>query len=220
MKKRNMHITVVLDRSGSMHGIKDDVIGGFNSFLAAQQREGPDATLTLVQFDTENPYEVVHRFRPIHAVPPLTAADFIPRGGTPLLDAMGRTLRNLSDWLTGTAPGKRPGKIVVVFITDGQENSSREFRLTQIKTMIRKQQKAGWQIVFLSSDLDAVKDALSSGFRRQAVMAFSNKEGGARIMFDRLSSCVCTMRSRDVEDFAFTEADREQERLRYRHKQA
>src|SRR3954466_5495680 len=86
------HIYVLLDRSGSMEAIRADVIGGFNAFLAAQQADGDDARLTLVQFDTQDPHEVVADNVPIGEVRPLSTASFVPRGGTPLLDATGRLL--------------------------------------------------------------------------------------------------------------------------------
>ena len=62
MKKESTHITIILDRTGSMETIRDDTIGGFNAFLAAQKAEPSEATLTLVQFDSQGPYEVIHSF--------------------------------------------------------------------------------------------------------------------------------------------------------------
>lgn len=78
------HITVILDRSGSMSSIRDDIIGGFNQFVHSQKAVPGTATLTLVQFDTQDPYEVIHWFQPIREIPPLTAATFVPRASNPL----------------------------------------------------------------------------------------------------------------------------------------
>jgi len=69
MKDDYTHSTVVLDRTGSMESIRDDTIGGFNAFLEKQKAEPGSATLTLVQFDSQDPYEVIHRFKPIEQVP-------------------------------------------------------------------------------------------------------------------------------------------------------
>ena len=89
---RNLHIFFLLDRSGSMEPMADDVVGGFNGFLAAQQAEGHDALMTLVQFDSQDPHEVLVNARPIAEVRPLDRARFHPRGGTPLYDAIGHLI--------------------------------------------------------------------------------------------------------------------------------
>ena len=77
------HIAIILDRTGSMESIRDDTIGGFNAFLDQQKAEPGSATLTLVQFDSQDPYEVIHRFRPLSDVPHLTRGPFVPRASSP-----------------------------------------------------------------------------------------------------------------------------------------
>ena len=95
MKKGYAHIHVILDRTGSMQSIRDDVIGGFNNYIE-QQKHGPGvATLSLIQFDSQDPYEVVHDFMLLAAVPPLTAKTYVPRANTPLLDALGHGIADL-----------------------------------------------------------------------------------------------------------------------------
>jgi hypothetical protein len=89
------HIAVILDRTGSMADIRDDVIGGFNTFLLDQQAQPTPATLTLVQFDSEDPYEIVQPVAPIHQARPLTRATYVPRASTPLYDAIGRGIVDL-----------------------------------------------------------------------------------------------------------------------------
>src|SRR5580765_2982032 len=86
------HFYVLLDRSGSMESMRADVIGGFNNLLAEQQADGPDARLTLVQFDSQDPHEVLTDALRINRVRPLSERTFVPRGGTPLLDATGRII--------------------------------------------------------------------------------------------------------------------------------
>lgn len=89
----NTDITVVLDRSGSMSSIADDIIGGLNEFVARQKGVEGQAHFTLVQFDDE--YEVVHFRVPIGEVPTLTRKTYVPRGSTALLDAIGRTVNEV-----------------------------------------------------------------------------------------------------------------------------
>ncbi len=89
------HITVILDRTGSMESIRDDIIGGFNAFLDEQQKLPGKATMTLVQFDSQDPYEVICRFAPVAEVPKLDRNVYVPRASTPLLDAIGRGINDL-----------------------------------------------------------------------------------------------------------------------------
>ena len=110
IKNDYTHISVILDRTGSMESIRDDTIGGFNAFLGEQKAQKGKATLTLVQFDSQDPYEVVHRFKPIKEVPELTRETYVPRATTPLLDALGRGINDLEKSLADMAKKDRPRK--------------------------------------------------------------------------------------------------------------
>ena len=179
MKSNYTHIAVILDRTGSMESIRDDTIGGFNAFLQQQKDTPGDATLTLVQFDSQDPYEVVHSFMEMKDVPELTRETFVPRAQTPLLDAMGRGINDLEHNLMKFGKEEKPQRVVMVIITDGQENASREFKKDQVQKMIlEKQEQMDWQFVFLSADMDAINEALAQGIQPKSAMAFSkNKEG-------------------------------------------
>lgn len=141
MKDDYTHIAVILDRTGSMETIRDDTIGGFNAFLNAQKAAPGLASLTLVQFDSQDPYEIVYRFKPLAEVPELTRETFVPRANTPLLDTIGRGINDLEKSLADVAEDNRPARVVMVIITDGQENASREFRKDQIEKMIKEKQE-------------------------------------------------------------------------------
>jgi len=155
------HISVVLDRTGSMESIRDDTIGGFNSFLAEQQAQPGATTLSLVQFDSQAPFEVLQAFTPVAAVPALTRETYVPRGGTPLFDAIGRGIIDLDARLAAMPEGERPSRIVFAIVTDGQENASREFTGDQVRGMIASHRQAGWQFVFLSADENAIRNGRS-----------------------------------------------------------
>ncbi|MEO1589844.1 MAG: vWA domain-containing protein [Cyanobacteria bacterium J06632_22] len=212
MKDNYTHITVLLDRTGSMQSIRQDTIGGFNAFLN-QQKEEPDlATLTLVQFDSQDPYEVVHNFRAIQSVPELTQATFVPRASTPLLDAMGRCINDLEQNLMAIAEAERPARMVVVVITDGQENASREFRAEQVRSMIQeKQDNNDWQFVFLSADLAAINDALASGVKASATMAFDKNSRGTAAVWKSASARIADYRAARKPGVAFSNEDRVQQ---------
>lgn len=212
MKKDSAHISVILDRTGSMESIRDDTIGGFNAFLKEQKEQPGTATLTLVQFDTQDPYEVVHKFKPLKDVPELTRRTYVPRASTPLLDAMGRGINDLEKSLADMPEDERPERVVMVVITDGQENSSREFRKDQIEKMIKeKQKKADWQFVFLSADLAAIGDALAHGFHAASAMAFDKTSKGTAAAFHSVSHRISDYRASRSKDVAFTDEDRDKQ---------
>lgn len=212
MKPGYTHITVLLDRSGSMASIADDVIGGFNSFISGQKEVGGEATVTLVQFDSAQPYEVLCNMAPIGEVRPLTSATFIPRGGTPLLDAMGRAIGDLQGALAAMDTTDRPEKVVMVFVTDGQENASREFTRAAITTMIEERQSSGWEIVFMSADLSAINEAGDLHVRGGATLAFDASSLGVRDAFCSLHSAVRESRA-GASRLEFSPGDRARQHL-------
>ena len=167
------HIAVLLDRSGSMGDIKDDAIGGFNCFLKEQKAAGANATLTLVQFDTEST-DVVHESMPILEVPDLNHQTFQPRGGTPLLDALGQTIDSTGRALAAIPEANRPNKVVFVVITDGQENSSHRYTKASVKEKIDHQSgQYNWQFVFLGANQDAFDEAGAVGIAMGNVANFA-----------------------------------------------
>lgn len=205
MKKDYTHITVLIDKSGSMESIKSDTIGGFNSYLSEQQALPGTATMSLVLFDTGNPFEVIHGFKPITSVKPLTDTTYCPMGGTPLLDAIGRGINDLGKNLSDLPEDERPEKVVFAIITDGQENSSREFTKAQIEQMIKTQREVyNWQIVFQSSDLSAMADAQSYGINLQSMASYAPTGVGVRNAFSSLSASTSVYRSSAAPDASLT----------------
>ena len=219
MKADYTHIAIILDRTGSMEAIRDDTIGGFNAFLNAQKVQAGLATLTLVQFDSQDPYELVHHFKPLADVPELTRETFVPRASTPLLDAMGRGINDLEKSLADLAENESPARVIMAIITDGQENASREFRKDQVEKMIReKQENLAWQFVFLSADLNAIGDALQTGVPSASVMAHDLSERGVGAAWASLSRSVSEYRAGLKEDVSFTEADRARQKSEKKRK--
>lgn len=221
MSTKKTHIVILIDRSGSMQSIASDVIGGFNQFLAAQQSDGSDARVTLVQFDSQDPQEVVVAGAPISEVVPLSEATFVPRAGTPLLDATGRLISRISANEAGRVSAGLPAEdILFVSITDGEENESNEFSLEQVRELIAAKSKAGWNFVFLSAALDAYADARAMGVHAGATQAFAADRDGVDHAFKSLSEKTANWRAakrqgrnlRDAEFFGDdkrAEADRE-----------
>ena len=146
-----------------------DAEGGINSFIEQQKQEPGEANVTLVQFDTE--YEFVHSGVPIRQVP---AFKLVPRGSTALLDAVGRAINETGARLAAMDESQRPGLVVFVIVTDGEENSSREFTRDQIRKMVEHQQSAyKWQFTFLAANQDAFAAGGSMGIAQDGIAAFS-----------------------------------------------
>jgi len=172
------HLVLLLDRSGSMASVRQDVIGGWNEYLRIQQSLPGKATLTQIQFDTQNAFEVIHHFKALAEVPPLNEQTYSPRGGTPLLDALGKAITSTALDIASASPDTRPDKVLFVCMTDGQENSSSQFNKAEVTQLIERMQGGGWQFVFLSSDLKAVNDAAQLGFKKDSTIQFADSGVG------------------------------------------
>lgn len=208
MKKGYTDITVALDRSGSMEIIKDDTIGGFNQFLSDQKAVPGDATITLAQFDDQ--YEVVYSASDIQSVKALDSLTFVPRGSTALYDAIGRTIIDTGKRLEAMPEDARPGKVIFVIVTDGQENASKEFRVDKISEMIGHQKtKYSWEFVFLGANQDAIFTAKNIGISAANAMTYAANSKGVHAVYATISSNMTAFRCGTVSSMAFTDADRQ-----------
>lgn len=181
---RRSHITVILDRTGSMEPIRADVVGGFNAFLAAQQAAPEPATFTLVQFDSQDPYEVLHADTALSKVTPLTMEQYQPRASTPLYDAIGRGILDLEVSLARRSKAELPDNVIFVIVTDGAENASRDFDRARVNRLIEAKKGLGWQFVFLSADLEAFADAGQFGVDEGQRLLFTKSKQGNDAMWD------------------------------------
>ena len=189
------HIYILLDRSGSMAGIAADVIGGFNTFLDEQRAAGPDARITLVQFDSQDAHEVILNGAPIAEATHLNRSIFSPRGGTPLLDATARLIALADAAATARQnAGLPPEQVVFVSITDGGENSSTTHTLPQVRALIDERTKQGWLFVFLSAALDAYGEAGSLGVQRMNTRTFSHDSKGTGMAMASISHNMLRLR--------------------------
>ena len=192
------HIVILLDRSGSMESIAGDVVGGYNEFIRGQAAAGSDARVTFVQFDSQNPQEVIVAGAPIAEIVPLTRASFVPRGGTPLLDATGQLIARIdANQAAREAAGMPKEDVVFVSITDGHENQSREFTLDRIRQLVTEKQAQGWTFVFLSAALDVYGEAQAMGVGAGSVQAFRADRQGTGIAFRDLNSKMTDFRNKN-----------------------
>jgi uncharacterized protein YegL len=199
-------ITVVLDRSGSMQSCQSDMEGGLNAFIDKQKGEPGHAIFTLVQFDTE--YEFIHRAMPIKDVP---KCSLVPRGGTALLDAVGQAIAQTGERLAATPEDQRPGLVVFLVITDGHENSSREYKKPQIKEMIERQERDyKWQFTYLGANQDAFSEAGGMGFQTKSAANYDQNKSPQ--MFMAAAANVGRMRHAVATDSAVDNSYTDEER--------
>jgi Mg-chelatase subunit ChlD len=196
-----VHISVLLDRSGSMAAIANDVVGGFNAFIGEQRRREGSARLTLVQFDTGDPFEVVIDGEALDDVADLEPGAFIPRGGTPLLDAMAALIVGTDAEIAARADRGLPIEDqLVVIITDGQENSSVEHTRSSVAAMVEQRQERAWTFVYLGANQDAFAEGGSIGVAAGGTADWDATAEGTAAMWNRLSTSTSEMRSRTSEE--------------------
>lgn len=161
-------IAFLLDRSGSMQSIKSDVVGGFDAFLTEQRAGDGDCRVTLAQFDNE--YEVVYQAVPVKDVPPLVLN---PRNSTALLDSMGKLITNTAAEIAALAEDDKPGSVIIAIMTDGMENSSREWSRPAIKSLVEQQtNEFGWEFLYMGADQDAVEVGKDLGVRAEQAVTY------------------------------------------------
>jgi uncharacterized protein YegL len=168
------HLALIVDRSGSMSNIAQDMNGGIKQLLADQAKEPGYCVVDITTFDTliEHPYEAVR--------PDDVKGDIIvPRGGTALNDAIGVTIVTLGERFAKMPEEQRPGLVICVVVTDGQENSSKEYTTEQAKALVERQQKEwGWQFIFLAANVDAFDVGGGYGFAKGSTMNFAPSSAG------------------------------------------
>jgi len=193
-------IICILDRSGSMSRIMDDSIGGFNTFIK-QQKELPDeATLTVVLFDDK--YELLYDNVDIKKVKEITKKEWFPRGSTSLHDAIGKTINNAKAHNSKLGV-EAPSKTLVCIITDGYENTSKEYRLDDIKNLINDCENDDWNFIYLAANQDAFDVGSSFGVSVGNTYTYTTTTDGIFDMSNTLNSAAVSYRSMSSSDSNF-----------------
>jgi hypothetical protein len=173
--KLNTLVTFLLDRTGSMQSIKADTIGGFNAYVDTLEREAGDLVeFTMLQFDSQS-IDTLYAGARLSNVPRLTEETYQPRASTPLLDACVEAIKGTEELV---ARRKDPSRVVIVFLTDGEENASRRHQLADLVDLIRRRTEEGWQFVFLGANIDAYKTARAYGIADEATVAYDARRSG------------------------------------------
>ena len=195
MKENLSELVFIIDKSGSMHSLTADTIGGFNSMLESQKKEDGDAFVTTVLFDTE--YKVFQDHVNIKDARFMTDVDYVPGGMTALLDALGYAIDSVGKRLAETPEEERPENVIFTIITDGLENSSKEYTKSVVKEKIEHQQsKYSWKFVFLGANMDAVKEAGGLGIQGAYARGYTCSKKGLDSAYKGMSMAVGVVRKR------------------------
>ncbi len=160
-RDNEMDVVFLLDRSGSMSGIEKDTIGGYNSYIDSQR--GKNVKVTTVLFDDK--YEILHNREDINSIKKLTNKDYYVRGCTALLDAIGKTIREMED--------KNPNKVIFIITTDGYENASMH---------------KDWKFMYIGADIDSYSEGRSLGIKDEFIANYKKTDRGISKLYNALTT--------------------------------
>lgn len=190
-----VQIICILDRSGSMHALVEDTIGGYNSFIEKQKKESGKAEVTTILFDDK--YEKITDSKDLQQIEKLTSADYYARGNTALLDALGKTIMEIAGKMEkeNICPEKR--RVLIMIMTDGKENASTEYNKATIKKLVEETTKNyGWNYIFMGANIDSMAEASSIGIRRDYAVNYSHDEEGVAESFGMMNKAASSMRKK------------------------
>ncbi len=194
MKKGLTELVFILDRSGSMSGLENETIGGYNSLIEKQKKEAGEALISTILFDNE--YELLHDRISVKEVNPITDDEYYVRGSTALQDAVGITIRNISYLHKHLSESELPEHVMFVITTDGMENASREYSYHQIRKMVEIQkEKYGWEFIFLGANIDALATARRFGINEDRAANYNADCKGTNLNYQVLSDTVSEFRT-------------------------
>ncbi len=194
MKKKLTELVFILDRSGSMGGLEQDTIGGFNAMLTRQKEQEGEANVTTILFDHE--VQLLHDRFPLKAVAPMTEKDYYVRGCTALLDAVGGAIHHIGNIHKYARREDVPEKTMFIITTDGYENASRRYDYERVRRMIERQkEKYGWEFLFLGANINAAKEAARFGIGADRSVNYKCDEAGTALNYEVISEAVCSVRA-------------------------
>jgi len=184
---------IILDRSGSMASIKSDMEGGFKTWLEKEKKLEGKATINLYQFDTE--FDVVYEGKSLDEAD----LNLTPRGGTALNDAIGKTIGIVKD----RHSKKKPDRTVFVIITDGEENSSREWTASSVKNLVEQETKQrDWMFLYIGANQDAVLTGKDRGISAGKALNYTSDHTGTKRMWDQVSIGTSNLRSCSSQNYS------------------
>lgn len=197
INKDTIEIVAIVDKSGSMQRIKEDAIGGLNAFIEEQQKVPGKANMTIIFFSSGLDYKTIEEYTPLEEVKTIEDGVYVPRGGTALLDAIGRTIDDMLKTFESLPKDDIPNKVIFVIITDGEERDSTVYTHEQIMKKIEEQEEKGWSFEFLSAGKDAIQEGRSFGVKLDKIKTFAKSSVGIRSAYTCATESVTAYRTND-----------------------
>ncbi|MBR2743186.1 MAG: VWA domain-containing protein [Clostridia bacterium] len=189
MKNNLTELVFILDRSGSMAGLEDDTIGGFNSLIEKQKRETGECYVSTVLFSNRS--KVIHDRVKLEEVKPMTRDDYVAGGCTALIDAIGGAVTHIGNIHKYARPEDVPERTVFVITTDGMENASRIYSSDEVKLMIERQKEGyGWEFLFIGANIDSVETAGRFGIDADRAVNYHADRKGTSVVFEAVAEAV------------------------------
>jgi len=186
------HVTFVLDSSGSMSAIREDTIGGFNTFLDDQRAEEGTATVSLIDFNSA--VDVTYRGMAVEGASKLSTETYTPGGQTALYDAIMTGIKDTTAFLGDVDESEHPENVIVVVLTDGKENASETPQDAVRELVEEKQENADWEFLFIGANQDAALTAEGMGIDRQNSLDMSHSGDGAQAAYESTSDRISEAR--------------------------
>lgn len=192
MDRRLTELVFLLDRSGSMHGLEADTVGGYNSLISEQRRNGGRTLVTTVLFNGDT--RIIHDREPIHGIRDMDRDGYTVFGCTALLDAVGSTVEHISSEQASSL--EKPDITVFAVITDGEENGSTQYSLEMVRGLVSSKRSEGWRFLFYGANIDSRRVAMGMGMDPDGSMEYRCDPVGIREVYrsvsDRVTSIRCT----------------------------
>ncbi|MCV2231212.1 VWA domain-containing protein [Acholeplasma manati] len=193
MKKDLVELVFILDRSGSMSGLEQETIAGFNRLIQQQKEVQGEALVSTVLFDDR--FEVLHNRVSIQKIENMTSKDYYVRGSTALLDAIGRSILKIRNVHKALEEAQRPEKTVFFITTDGMENASVEFNYENLNEYIQLQkEKYGWEFIFIGANIDAIGTARKFGIDADRAVNYRSDKRGTNLNYKVMNETITNLR--------------------------
>ena len=194
MKKDLTELVFILDMSGSMAGLTEDTIGGFNSMIEKQKNEDGECLVSVVLFNNDS--QVLFDRVPVADIPEMTRREYNPGGCTALIDAMGGAIHHIGNVHKYAREEDVPEKTIFVITTDGLENASRFYSADKVRSMVKHEQdEYGWEFLFLGANIDAVETARTYGLREGHAVRYRHDREGVKLNYKVMEDTIAYVRS-------------------------
>lgn len=202
MKKDLTHLVLVIDRSGSMYSVKDRMDEAINGVIQEQKLEKGECTISIYQFDSDGTWDkpTLRLDEVCHGIPIAEAPQFNikPSGGTPLIDATCKVIDDTGSYLASIPERWRPGRVIFVIVTDGNENTSVENTKEGLNKRIERQRDTyKWTFMFLGANQDAIAEAQKYGIKQDFALTYASNAKGLESLTGSANEKLKKMRSMD-----------------------